>query len=323
MGSKDLVFVNGIVKSREKTLIPYDKFVQMADSSTADEAMKILSEYGFGESGFSADEYDKLAESERRKFGEFLAEYCPYPSFYADIVAKDDFFNAECAVRQKYLGTPDDIFSSDGAFGISALKAALGGGKTDVPEYLVAPMREAEKLFEDGKATGAAVGTIFLRAYYGYMLKTVKSRDWREIIICEIDAKNLSVALRSSDKNAAAATYIGGGRVTRSVLDLLVAREDRKAFDKLARTPYYDLVKLGASERAAGEPLVEFEREAENFAMKKLKEKRFESEGITPLLLYSYYKINEIKNVRLVMAMKVCGADKDSIKRRLRDCYGK
>ena len=55
--------------------------------------------------------------------------------------------------------------------------------------------------------------------------------------------------------------------------------------------------------------------------MEKLKEKRFETEGSVPLLVYVNYKLCEMKNVRVVMALKRCRADKDKIIARLVDCY--
>ena len=322
--AKDIVFINGIVKSREKSLIRYVDFIQMADAPSAREAFSMLKERGFGGEGFSdaePNDYEKLIDSEWASYKKFLEEYSPSSNFSACVFARDDFFNAEYAVRKVALGLDGDGFSTIGLFDSELLLAAAGGKFDLLPDHLSRPMKEATKLFEDGEATGAKVSVIFLRAYYEYMLKAVKSAVWKESVIFEIDSKNIAAAIRSQNWNSAVDQLIRGGRLNEKLLKTIFDGEERKALDGVLRTPYYDLVKIGLDEKKAGGSLAEFERAIENFAMKKLKEKRFETEGITPSLVFANYKINELKNARLVIALKLAGADKEGIKRRLRECY--
>ena len=323
MAYKDIVFINGTVKSKEKDLIGHDKFIRMTEAADADEAFALLKGYGFGKSAPAdtrKEDYEKLIRAEWNGFYAFLKDYAPDGGFLAAALARNDFFNAECAVRQKNLALSDDLYLPEGIYSVKTLKDAADG-KITLPAHLFEPMREAQGYFDEGTATGAKISTVFLRSYFGYMSKTVKNRDWRRIISYEADAKNLSAAFRAGDKARFDEGYLPGGELDKKTLYLIVEGDEVKAREKTKQTPCFSLVKAGFEAVKEGKPLVFFEREAEDFPMKMLKEKRFETEGVIPMLLYVYYKINEIKNVRLVMSMKLCGADKEIIKGRLKECY--
>ena len=322
--AKDIVFINGIVKSREKYLIGRNAFYQMADAASASEAFSMLKERGFGGEGFAdavPSDYEKMIAAEWSNYKRFLLEYAPSKTFSGCIFAKDDFFNAECAVRQRALGISDDVFTTEGYYGVALLKTAAEGKYDLVPEYLSAPMKRARELFDSGEATGAKISTVFLRAYYSYMLGAVKGAVWKDNVVFEIDCKNISTAIRYTDGKRAAEFYIGGGRLSDKDLNVISEGNDGKALDRLKSTPYGDIIRIGLEERRTSGSLSGFERQAEDLPMKKLKERRFETDGITPSLLYANYKINELKNVRVVMAMKMAGADKEEIRSRLRECY--
>ena len=60
---------------------------------------------------------------------------------------------------------------------------------------------------------------------------------------------------------------------------------------------------------------------ADDFALKTLKKRKYDVGGIVPFMLYCYYKLAEIKNVRIIMVGLINKADKNEIKRRLRNTY--
>ena len=70
-----------------------------------------------------------------------------------------------------------------------------------------------------------------------------------------------------------------------------------------------------------GEPLSDFEAEADGYALSLLKKKKYSVDGIIPFTLYCHYKLAELKNVRIIMVGLINGVDKNEIKRRLRETY--
>lgn len=316
----DAVFVNGLIKSREKNLIPKRAFLQAADSESFQDAVKIL--FGVAADGETApSEYEKLAIALWEEYFGFLKKYSPTEKFLRAVAAKYDFFNAEYALRVKFADAPEVGFMPEGLIGISDLKEYINGKKISVYAPIASAIDGGARLFTSGEATGRALSALFKRAYYAYMKKTVYGKEWKEFIVHEIDALNLSVALRSGDLNAAACEYIPGGKIAFKTLDLITSGKEEKALSALKFTDYCELLKKGISEKKEGKSLLKFELAADDFAMDKLKEKRFASEGITPILLYTYYKYAEIRNARIVLAGKLSGAESEDIKRRLRSGY--
>lgn len=318
----DRVFVNGLVKSKEKYLLPFSSFIRSAESESFTDAVKILKENGFGFEGeVSPSEYEAFVSYEWDKFFDFFKKYSPFEWFTKAFTAKFDFFNAEYAVREVFASAGEDGYMEEGIVKISDLKSYAKDGKAEIPEYLKTPIDLSKKEFTENTATGKSIAVIFKRAYCKFMLKTVKSKDYKEFIFHEIDALNLSVALRSKTEKEAKEQFIEGGKISEKTLLKIVKGEGEKAVYDLKRTEYGELLLKGLSEKKEGKALTGFERKADDFAMDKLKEKRFESEGITPLLLYCYYKLAEIKNARIVLAAKASGIGKEEIVRRLRSGY--
>ena len=66
----------------------------------------------------------------------------------------------------------------------------------------------------------------------------------------------------------------------------------------------------------------EFYHKPEIKSLKELKKDKYEVvDGIQPLILYYYYRLNEIANVRTIMVGLNNGIDREQIKQRVRENY--
>ena len=70
-----------------------------------------------------------------------------------------------------------------------------------------------------------------------------------------------------------------------------------------------------------GQPLKAFEKCAEDYALKLLKQEKYGVEGNLPVLLYCYSKRSEISNVRIIMVGLINGVDKNEMRTKLREDY--
>ena len=70
-----------------------------------------------------------------------------------------------------------------------------------------------------------------------------------------------------------------------------------------------------------GKPLTDFERLSDGYALAYLKKERYNDEGYRPFILYCYYKLAELANVRIVMSCLNNGVRGSAIKARLRETY--
>ena len=111
---------------------------------------------------------------------------------------------------------------------------------------------------------------------------------------------------------------LSGGKLCKKQLAVLLSDRAEEQADKLGE--YKELALMGI-EGMKTRSLVAFERAADSFSMKKLKERRYETEGTFPLLLYAFYKKAELANVRIVLVGKRGGVQNEQIKARLKEGY--
>ena len=318
---KDGVFVSGIARSKESGILGVEKLSRMIDANTAEEAFRLLREYGFGKNAEtdSYTEYEKAIAEENAALHAFIREYSPSASFTAYCFLKDDFHNAEVAVRSVFLGK-EGVYKEDGLTKKSDILAAAAGDAKKVPHYLAAPMKSAYESFNTGKATGAGIADIFIKGYYAAALKLFKG-DFLSFTVREIDCKNVSLAVRTDSEEIFRSQFIRGGKISAEKLLPIVGRDYEKAERDFAFTENQELISLALKEAGQGKPLVMFERAAESYPLKKLSEKKYEPTGIVPLAMYYLYKVNEMKNVRIIMVGKLSGTGKEEIKARLKENY--
>ena len=323
MTKKDVGFIAAICKSKERLLVGGEKFSRMIEADSAEDAFRILRESGFGgeAEASGARDYEKLIAAETENLNLFLREYAPNEKYAETLLLAIDFHNADGAVRAAHGFGDRKSLTEEGYYPLPEIEKAAQGNRAELPAELLSAIREANGAFENGTASGARIGTIFLNACYRRKLAICPDKTLKKAIVAEIDGKNVSVALRLKNRRQNEGRYLGGGSLTREELSLLEEKDGRKIRSAFLYSPLRDLVFTGIDEIERNVPLVSFEREAESAYLKTLKEKKYETEGAIPFLLYAEYKRNELKNVRVVMAGMLCGASKEKIRGRLREGY--
>ena len=310
--ARDKTYVNAICRSREAALIGQDKMSRLLDSDYAD-CVRLLGEWGWQTEG-----EHPLVEAERRKLVDFVKDFAPTDEVLLWVLAGYDFFNAEVAVRNAFLQGLDEAFLPEGAVKVEEILKAVAGDKNDCPAYLAEVIAQAAEIYREDKATGAKVSTLFLNAYYAYLLANVRTKRLKALIQAEIDGKNLSVAIRSLEDPL----FLQGGTLTKEDLRYIMVADRSKVERKYAYAPLGDLVRKALAAKEGKDALVAFEKDAGSFGLKSLESVRYDNEGILPFVLYYLYKAAEIDNVRILLAGKRAGAARDSIKARLRISYG-
>ena len=319
--SVDKTFVNAMCISRQKYLLGKEKINRLLDAASFEEAFRMLGEFGFGESDVAPLDSERLLFSETVALSSFVATYAPTDEVKAFCLAPRDYLNAEYLLRRQRVGLPD-VQLAHGLIPLDRLQKGIDGAYNLLPSSLAAAVKEASALFDRGAATGVAVSTLFTRAMYAYLLTTCRSRRVKGYVQWQIDAKNLSIALRSATRQELESMWIEGGKVSFDSL-LLLQKGDRSALDRrFYGTDYSEVVRLALDARQNGRPLVAYENAVDSAFLRSLLPERYSVEGLAPFLLYFGYKTNDVFNVRVVLAGKLAGADKDTIKARLRVSYG-
>lgn len=313
--ARDKTYVNAICRSRESTLLGGDKLSRLLDSDYAD-CLRLLGEWGYQVAG---EDYRTAISTEREKLVQFVKDFAPTDEILCWVLDSYDFFNAEVSTRNAHLEGIELPYLPEGKVKVEEIRKAVAGDKSDTPDYLAKPIKEAVGLYQEDKATGAKISTLFADAYYGHLLSYVRTRVLKRLIQAEIDGKNLSVAIRSGEEEP---LFLEGGTLGKEDLRFITKADRAKVERKFAYDPLGGLIRKALAAKEGKEQLVAFEKEAGSFGLRSLESKRYESEGILPFVLYFLYKSAEIDNVRVVMAGKRSGADRDNIKARLKIGYG-
>lgn len=317
------IYSNALAKSRENKMLGVERLYRMIDAPNFFDALKILSEVGFG--GVEVDgDYEKLIERELSELYAFVRHDAPNENFKKFFLYPNDFHNVEVFIKGKHTPIDVDLMTvEDGIYSKDKLKNDIMlDNYLAYPKSLQVALGKCDLEFANGTATGLKVSSLIKKALYSELFAiSKKDKILKEIYGAKADFANVSIALRSRDYSFTLEHRVVGGTLSEN--DIRVLTEE--PFDSLKerfKTRAEKVNVYSAIEDASlGKPLAEFEKNAESFAVKKLKAKKYEISGIYPFVNYCFNKLIEIDNVRIVLAGKQAGLDSMDIKGRLRDSY--
>ena len=319
------IYANARAKALESTLLNADRLKRILECENVEDAIKILAEINFGEGSLtSTDDFETLILIEQKKLNEFILNNCASTSFKNFMLLKNDFINAEGLIKAKYLKIEDSYLTGErGIFEVDKLKDII---MTDeykkLPKTLGEALLKCDEEFVSGKATGASIGTILYKALYSELyLQAKNDKNLLTIFKTQVDGVNISSALRTRNFNQAKEFFIEGGNLTLS--DIKSLCED--SFDQLKLKFKFcenkEIVLSAIESAERNTPLSTAEKLIESFPVKFLSKQKYQTEGIIPFMLYCYYKIADLTNVRIILVGIKNKFSKEDIKSRLRDCY--
>ena len=318
------IYSNARAKALENSLLSRDRLNRMVESVTADEAVKILYEVNFGDGLVieGAPDFERLILQEQKKFIGFIKEVSASDLLTKYFLLENDYHNAEAIMRAKHLKTdyspmlvPNGLIDSD-----ELAKKIMADDYGDFSEQLSAVLSFADGEFVAGRATGSGINAAFVKALYNELSTCAKKNgEIKRIFERKADCVNVATALRTRNYSEADKYFVAGGTLDNVFLKTLCEDDYDIIKEKCKYHPFGEYI-LSAIERE-GKPLTDFEKLADDYAMKLLKKNKYSVENIHPFLLYCYYKLAEIKNVRIIMVGLLNGWDRNDIKRRLRDGY--
>ena len=317
---KNAEYVGAVCSFREKSIISQEKFEKMLSMSLP-EAVKTLKDSGFG-GGIETTDAESLIRAEEDNLISFIKEYAPNDNFINFKLLNYDYHNANSIVRAVNLNiNQEKMLIREGRFSYNELSSFIASGEGDIEsKFLKEAIIEAKKLFESGKATGAKLDDIFLKAKYQEALSLVKKeKSLKAFVQAEIDGANVSTAIRSQNAEFLKEAFILGGNI--SLSDLVYFIETGKLTNSLKASVFGSVLLKTLADFKKGKALVEFEKVKDDYALSTLIKDKYTVAGYDIFYLYCYYKENEIKNARIVTVGLSAGLDKADVKARMRVNY--
>lgn len=325
----------GVAQTR---LLTSERINRIAETKSADEALKVLLEVGYGSNKEvqSAHEYQQLIDEELRKAYDFIGEITPNEEVTDLFLAQFDFHNLKALVKNRMLGVDEDEqLYMVGSTPIEILKSAvIDRDYRPLPKHLA---KTLETL--DAKITGnfnpQAMDTLVDQAMYQYLFEVLESPEFSKNI------KNIPFLLSYFETQCDFANVITmlrarSAKLTRDeFLALLMPeakitkRELLEAYDQ----PLEGIARLVATGKAGEaiasglEKYVEtgstsyLEKMRDDYLLGLVKKDKNAAEGIEPIVGYILAREQEAKAVRLLMTAKLNNIDNDVVLERLRELY--
>ena len=320
------IYANARAKAKEATLLGVGRLNRMIDSLSAEEAVKILSEVGFGGGAVidGAAEFETLLEKESEFLYAFIREAAPKECVKKFLLLSNDYKNAEAFMKEKHLRTDSSSMCVPfGLYQADFLKDKImtddyGSFSATLKKTLIA----ADECFVSGNTDGLKIGAIFERGKFEEMRElSKKDRLIAELFKVKVDIANITVALRGRNFALLKDYLFDGGTLSREELKSLCEDSFELLREKFATSLRKDFILSAIEDAEKGRPLSAFEKKADDYALNYLLKYRYVFEGTAPFVLYVYYKLAEILNVRLIIVSLSNGVSAEEIKKRLRVSY--
>ncbi len=316
-----VLFSSARAVSMEKTLLGEDRLKRMVES-TADDALKILSEVGFGTGDSAREEIDAVSSEETAKLCVFVKETAPDDKTAAFFLYPYDFRNAEALIKSKYLKNEPEL-SPNGLFDTKDLKEKIFADSYGLlPKAMAKALFEADKAFVEEKSSGLFINSLFTKALYDelFALK-IKNSRLKRILCAKADLINVGISLRTRDFDAAKKQYVHAGNLNEQFLRALCESDYDAIREKFRFSEYKDEVYAAIDGLENGAGLKEFEKKSDGVAVKIINENRYGSESDFPFIRYCFYKLADIANARIILVGLQSGLSAQEITERLREHY--
>lgn len=314
MGNENQLFANGRLSVMSTKLFGADKFNRLADCSCLAEAVRILSEYGYGGGASLSDpnDYEQLLVAESDKAMQDFKELCFNKKAVRYFLARYDFVNAKTLMKAKYMrvdGT-DRCFANATYFPAKMQEDFVADEYGAYPKEMAKACDQIDGEFADGNRSPMVVDTVLDKAMFAYLRRNASGSLLKKLFDWEADTTNLLALARCKkagfDENVFSQTIVKGGRISeKSLLDLWNNRSD--ATDKFS-DEYKRFVSLMKNDIVAAESL-------QSKVKRDILSRNADVLSVQPALDYFSAKVRETDIVRYILISVKNGVDKETIKK--------
>lgn len=332
MSNIDYVQAVPRIRSIENKMLDRAKVERLVDSSSAEEAFKILQETTYGALMGNVkrpEDYEVILSEELKRLYSFMYEIAPDKRLINIMSLRYDYHNIKVILKGEALNKDfSELLIPVGTIKVSDLKTyIINKDYRDLSPIMREGIETSRKTFEDEKDP-QKIDIILDRFMYKDMhfrAEALNESYLIKFIEMNIDLINIRTLVRVKKQNKPRRfleeVLLENGKLDRENLVEMLNGTVENITNKLQNSDYIDVIKSGLEEYAQSKSLNVFEKLSDNFIMSFIRDAKYVSFGIEPLLAYIFAKENEIKVVRIIMVGKLNNINADVIRERLRDIY--
>lgn len=324
----DYLTISARIRAMENRLLTRERMERMLDARTDDEAVKVLSECGYGElPALTHAGLDELLSNARTALYGELKGAVPDRRLVDVFQMKYDYHNAKTLIKASAVGAePDRLLMDGGRWPAARIKEAY---QRDNLRDFTDPFRravvQARELLNGGGDPQLA-DFVLDRAYFAEMAeaaKAVGSPFLEGYVRLLIDAANLRSAVRAARMGKGSdflnQVLLPGGSVE---VHTLTSGKGNDLAALFRAGPLSEAAAAGAALTAPGSgELTAFERLCDNAVMGYLAQARRIPFGEQAVIGYLYARETEFTAIRTILSGRMAGLDGDTIRERLRESY--
>ncbi|MDR1439364.1 MAG: V-type ATPase subunit [Clostridiales bacterium] len=357
MSNQSYAYAMGRIRAVERKMIGKAQLDRMIDAKSADDAVRILREFGYGRAGGAADAaaaygdggsggsgsigsgsigsigggsgYERLLEEENDKLTGFMAEISPEPLLLDVFLRKYDYHNIKVLLKSEFSGRGGDApLSAAGIVPPRKLADIVRDRSlSELPRAMAAGIAGAVAAYQKA-LDPQAIDIALDRAAYSQMLEEARelgSPFLTGLVEIYVDLANIGAFARIRAMNKSLdflrGALLDGGAVDKGVFARHFADSTDNFIAALQFTPYGPMCEAGLKAWQAGGSLTAFERLADDFVMEYARAAKLKPFGPDLLVAHLVARQAELKNVRIVLVGKTNGIPGDTIRERLRETY--
>lgn len=324
----DFLFLTSMLRARESKLLTNEKLERLVDISEFEDAVKVLSDYGYPDmSGMSITTVDESLCDYRAQL------FCELYGFREAVIFLDlfrlkyDYHNIKVLVKAAGANTTGDhLLSAAGRIAPKPLaEAFITGERRDLPIMMTEAM---------GKAFGTLSRTfdpqladmVVDRQYFAELTELAQKIDLKFVtgyIHILIDSANLRTVVRSLRSKISTdfikdALIAGGSIRTELLLKISPSGEELK--DIFTASLLSNTAQL-APAAIAGGALTTFERSCDDAVTLYLRQAKLVSFGPQPVVAFIAAVEAELMSIRMILTGILSGIAPEIIRERLRNSY--
>ncbi len=314
------LYANGRIAVLSTKLLGVDKFNRLAECASLAEAMRVLSECGYGTANAAGGNYEGVLNAETDANLALLAELCFDKNALSYFLCKYDYHNAKVLMKRKYarLEGTDGCFLNASQDVEKMREAVVNDDYSGFSRIMAEACDAVDTKFAEGNRSPQTVDRILDVAMFAEMHERAKkcsSTMVKELCKWEADTANVSLVYRL--KKAARPLkslddwFVVGGTVGKKQLEKFwqTGECDGNVSDNVKK-----FCRLCTSENANLSAA-----EAEKTVVRnKIVADCADSLSIQPVISYFLRKSDEIDKVRFVLVSVKNGVGSESIKSALK-----
>ncbi len=312
----------------ENRLLTREKLQRILEASNAAEVLRALGEYGYG--GTQQGDVQALIHHELGEAYEYVRRVTPNVYATGVLMLKGDCHNVKCMLKARLLQFDAQPHLSDS--GTIEPKKLLDAVAKDDVSLLSEYMQQTAALIIKSMASEqvevqwmeCAMDNACFADMNDYAIRSKESAA-AEYVKTQADLLNLVTLFRvkksQSGEHTLQQALLPGGSVALEKYVQALEKTDEQVIKVLGLQRYSKALSVGIESVQKNGAFGLLEKQCDDVLLKLLRDKRYDRDGIAPLMGYLLAKEREAQAVRLVYMCKNNNVPQSMTQERLRELY--